>query len=217
MALLFEVRVAYALHRLGLAVNYEYKAGSGQRSVDFRVHGPPEWLIEAVRLGESDAMKAASKRSGNGFSLNLSSTARDKRQSEEGEIIKAMERIAEKACKFSKPSVARFHAVLVDMRGYLDGGDHDDYREMAYGTGAPRPENRHWWGDQPILGLFDPRNERESARLVQQRVHLIGFIAERRFCEGEIQNRGFYLPNPGVLASPEAAARAFQTYPLRPV
>lgn len=67
------------------------------------------------------------------------------------------------------------------------------------------------------IGLFDPKNDRESARLVQQRVHLIGFIAERRFCEGEIQNSGFYLPNPGLLASPEAAARAFQTYPLRPV
>jgi hypothetical protein len=217
MPLLFEVRVASALHRLGIRVSYEHRTGSGQRSADFRVQGKPEWLIEAVRLGESDAMKAATKRSGNGFSLNLSSAAGDEKQSEEGEVIKAMERIAEKACKFPKPRGARFHVVLVDVRGYLDGGDHDDYKEMAYGTGAPRPENRHWWRGEPVLGLFDLRNARHSARLVQQRVHLLGFIAERMFCEGEIQNIGFYLPNPGLLAGREAAAQAFQTYPLRQV
>jgi hypothetical protein len=216
--LLFEARVAYALNRLGITVSYEYKTGSGQKSADFRLQSKPQWLIEAVSLGESDAIKAATKRSGDLFSLYLSSRADDRTQSEEGELIKAMERIAEKGCKFPEPASSAFHVILADVRGYLGGGgDHDDYREMAYGTGAASPEHSHWWGDQPIRGLFDPKNPTRTARLIQERVHFIGFIAERRYHEGEIQNSGFYVWNPRLFTTQEIAERAFATYPLRPL
>ncbi len=217
MPLLFEVRIAYALHRAGVAVTYEHKAGAGRKSADFHVHGEPGWLIEAVRLAESDAIKAATKQSGNLFWLHLSSRARDRRQTEEGELIKAIERIEGKASKFPPPTGSNFHVIIIDVRGYLGhGGDCDDYREMAYGTGAAlAPENAHWWNGQPILGLFDARNSRASARLVQQHVHYLGFVQEKSFDDGEIQRVGFYLPNLMLFDTVDTAATAFAKYPLR--
>jgi len=218
MPLLFEVRIAYALHRAGVAVTYEQKTGAGQKSADFRVHGEPGWLIEAVRLAESNAVKAATKQSGNLFSLHLSSNAKDGRQSEEGELLKAIERIEAKASKFPPATASTFHVIVIDIRGYLGhGGDRDDYWEMAYGTGAAVvPEHSHWWNGQPILGLFDARNSRESVRLVQQRVHYLGFFKEKKFDDGEIQRVGFYLPNLTLFGTGDAAAIAFAKYPLRP-
>ena len=40
--LLFEVRFAYELHRIAATVDYEYRAGVGDSTVDFHVHGERE-------------------------------------------------------------------------------------------------------------------------------------------------------------------------------
>jgi hypothetical protein len=217
MPLLFEVRIAYAFYLVGVTASYEHMTGAGKKSADFRIHSQPEWIIEAVRLGESRAIRTATKESGDLFSLCLSTNAKDGRQSEEGELIKAMERVEVKASKFPSVVDGTFHVIVVDVRGFLGhGGDHDDYREMAYGTGAAlAPENAHWWNGQPIFGLFDSRNCKEAAQLVQQRVHFLGFVREQAFNAGEIQQVGFYLPNPTLFRTNGAAASVFGQYPLR--
>jgi len=61
MPLLLEIRVACAFQRNGIRPQYEFSAGSGTKSVDFHVHGTPEWLIEVVSLTESDAVKDATE------------------------------------------------------------------------------------------------------------------------------------------------------------
>ena len=56
MPLLFEVRFAFELHRCGVAADYEHVAGVGASSVEFRIKGPQEWLIELLSIRESQAL-----------------------------------------------------------------------------------------------------------------------------------------------------------------
>jgi hypothetical protein len=107
MPLLVEGRIAYTFHLLGLTPQYEYPAGSGTKSVDFLIQANPDWLIEVVSLRESNAVKEATQESGI--------------LSEEGEILRAMEHIADKAEKFPEPAPTALHVILVDTRGYLIG------------------------------------------------------------------------------------------------
>lgn len=167
-------------------------------------------------LRESNAVKKATEQNGILSSVLLSSLSEDPRQSEEGEIVRAMEHIADKAQKFPTPSPAARHVILTDMRGYLiKGGDHDDYREIAYGSSAVPPEHAHFWNGQAILGLFDEANSRNSARLVQERIHFLGFLNEKRYCKGEIQDIGYYLANPKFFKTSQEAAAAFDSCPLK--
>jgi len=215
MPLLLEIRIAYAFQQNGVEPQYEFAAGSGTKSVDFHVHGSPEWLIEVVSLRESDAIKDATLRDGLLSSVILSSLSADPKQSEEGEVVRAMEHIADKAEKFPIPSPGAFHVILVDMRGYGIGmADHHDFREIAYGAAAVREECRHYWNGHPVAGVFDTRNARRSARLVQTRVHFLGFLKEKHYCKGEIERIGYYLPNPGLLSTDEEAATTFLSFPL---
>lgn len=56
---LFELRFADEFARCGAAAEYEFAAGVGRSSVDFRVTQPGEWLIELVCLRTTDAVEAA--------------------------------------------------------------------------------------------------------------------------------------------------------------
>jgi hypothetical protein len=217
MPLLLELRIAFALHQNGYSPEYEFRTGAGTKSVDFRIQGSLDWLVEVVSLTESDAIKDATQRAGLFSSVILSSLAADPRQSEEGEVVRAIEKIAIKAKKFPIPSPGVFHVILVDMRGYGIGmADRYDYQEIAYGAAAVREECQHYWDGRPVVGLFDRRNTTNSARLVQGRVHFLGFLKERQYCEGEIQGIGRYLHNPSFFSTNEEAAAQADSFPLRP-
>jgi hypothetical protein len=56
MPFLFEARFALALHDCGITPEYEYAAGVGDTTVDFRFGS---WLVELYSLDESEALKAA--------------------------------------------------------------------------------------------------------------------------------------------------------------
>jgi hypothetical protein len=216
MPLLLEIRIAYAFQQNSVEPQYEFAAGSGTKSngrkpnittklFDFHVHGSPEWLIEVVSLRESYAIKDATLRDGLLTFVILSSLSADPKQSEEGEVVRAMEHIADKAEKFPIPSPGAFHLMA----------DHHDFREIAYGAAsAVREECRHYWNGHPVAGVFDTRNARRSARLVQTRVHFLGFLKEKHYCKGEIERIGYYLPNPGLLSTDEEAATTFLSFPL---
>jgi len=85
MPLLLEIRIAYAFQQNGVEPQYKFATGSETKSVDFHVHGSPEWLIEVVSLRESDAIKDATLRDGLLTSVILNSLSADPKQSEEGD------------------------------------------------------------------------------------------------------------------------------------
>ena len=108
--MLFEARVAYALAHAGVSdVEYEYSAGVGSSKVDFRLLSSPAWLVEAVSIGRSDAVEAASFQTGNHFGTILSSprasdTMEERKQSEEGEALLVVQKIGEKLHDGSGPT-----------------------------------------------------------------------------------------------------------------
>lgn len=229
-SLLFEARFAYELFRRGKQVQYEYAAGVGASTVEFRTSNSKDWLIELVSVRESDGVRLATNTSDRSFSMRLSSinlkkTTRDEqKQSEEAEMITAQHKIGEKVLargqptKFPRPSGA-IHAILVDMRGYIaKGGDKIDYRQIAYGPdGVPsdRRELIHYWENKPIRGLFEKIDEHpaKAAALLQERIHLLGFIVETEFREMEIADKAYWLPNPHLVL-PALEDEIKQTFPL---
>ncbi len=228
--LLFEVRYAHELLLAGVTPEYERAAGVGNSTVEFRIPGDPEWLVELVSLRESEALRASTHERGSRSARLLWTGSPDRRQSEEGEMIKAEERIVEKVfssgrpTKFPPPRDGAIHLVLADMRGYLGyGGDEIDYAQMALGeAGVPRERAHdvHCWEKEgklvPIAGLFEECNPLPAAQLVRERIHFLGFVAEREYREGEIRDTAYHLANPHLFADEDAAERAFLSYPLAP-
>ena len=219
--LLFEARFAYELFLRGIQAQYEFPAGIGASTIEFRIINSKEWLIELVSVCESEGMRLATKTSGDFFSTTLSSNnlislkadpkAREKqKQSEEAEMITAQHKIGEKVLsrgqptKFPDPSGA-IHAILVDMRGYIGmGGDWIDYRQIAYGPDGVPSDCKgliHFWEDKPIRGLFEKldKHPAQAASLLQKRIHLLGFIAEQEYRENEISDEAYWLPNPHLV------------------
>lgn len=227
---LFEIRFACALANAGLKATYEYAAGVGTSTVDFRVELDPPWLVELVSLHESDAFKAASWTDSTFGGYLLRTDADDPRQSEEGETLKAQERIGAKVfdskrgpIKFPEPA-GSIHMVMVDARGFMgDGhGDAADWRQMIHGpTGLEHYLVKYWTNPRTgaraaIRGLFEQECPLPAAGVAQQRLHVIGFICEKNFAPHEITKKSFYLCNPALFADETAARQALSQWPLRP-
>lgn len=235
--LLFEVRYAYEIHLRNIQVQYEYKAGVGQSTVDFRCVGEHEWFIELVSILPSKAGKQAIHEfNPSGIKLpdgvgvyeqTLASDSENQKMSEEGEILLAQQKIGEKVfaddqpIKFPVPKNA-FHVIVADIRGMLGIGganaqDRCDYLEIAYGSkwveqlGYPS----HKWQSQPIIGLFEAGNPLPSAKYIQERVHFIDFVCERKYEAGEIPKRTVWAANPFLFMYDKMKAREVRiTHPL---
>ncbi|MGO8763092.1 MAG: hypothetical protein ACLP2P_16250 [Desulfobaccales bacterium] len=225
---LFEIRFANSLAMAGVTAEYEHSTGEGNTTVDFKVNLDPPWLVELVSLHESEAFKEACFTSGELQGFMLSSNAIDPRQSEEGEIIKAQERIGSKLydkkrgpIKFPKPNEA-IHMVMVDARGFLgDGqGDKADWRQIAHGPHGLKDCFIRFWTDPktgqcaPIRGLFEQSCPLPASRVIQERLHIIGFVCERTFEEGEIKERAFYCGNPAMFENEEKERIVISNWPL---
>lgn len=228
---LFEIRFAHSLAMTGVTAEYEHSTGVGNTTVDFKVNLNPPWLVELVSLYESEAFKRASWSSGAYYGFRLSSDAADPRESEEGEILKAQERIGSKfwsdkkqaPIKFPEPKRA-IHLLMVDARGFLgDGlGDRVDWHHIAYGPYGLEEHFIRFWTDPktgqrtPILGLFDPNCPLVASRVIQERLHFIGFVCERTFETGEIKERAFYCCNPALFGNKEQVWMVISHWPLIP-
>ncbi len=141
---LFELRFAYALHRAGTTPRYEIP-GEARATIDFGFASQRRpWAVELLRLGETQAVKAATGHSVDEHGVAwsgrvLSTVAEDPTQSTEGETLKAVERICQKCeqsgrpHKFPVPGDA-FHMILVDFRTVLNGGDVHDRLHVALGA-----------------------------------------------------------------------------------
>jgi hypothetical protein len=223
MPLMFEVRYAHELLLAGSSATYEYATGLGDSSVDFRTDTCPPWLIELVSVRTSEATRRATREMGLFSETLLVPTPDDPDRSEVGEIIRAQGKIGEKVLAGTAPTKFPrvddcFHMILIDMRGFLlNGGDFGDYCEIAYGRRGFRPEQfplLHLVSGLPIKGLFEPENARPAARLIQERVHVLSFVCERDFYEGEISKITYSVPNYGLFRDSDAVRVALRTHPL---
>lgn len=229
--LLFELRFASELHRRGLQAKYEAQQGNAPGSVDFEFSRDGlTWAVELVSIMTSQAVKDATVHSGIFFQTALSSDASDARQSEEGEILIAQQKIVGKVLagdevmKFPLPAMNRYHVVIADMRGFgLTGGDVLDYREIAFGPRAFTQADvhfRHFWKSkdgsfQPIRGIFEKENQfLRGASAFQQRIHLLGFSFDEDYVPGSVVSHSYYVGNPHLEGGTDA--NVFDQYPMRP-
>ena len=237
--MLFEARVAYALHQANINPIYEYKAGVGESSVDFYLLGPPKFLVEIVSLQESQGVRNATWKQ-DGFirfclsDHNLYEEGKD-RQTEVAQLLYAQWKLIEKVyakgrpIKFPIPTKNVYHVILADMRGYLGGaglfGSSEDFIEIVYG-GACLLSQTRWRphgipqkdGTRSFLtGLFQTNKEYPSlgGRYLRQRVHLIGFVVERAYQPDEIGTKAStcFFSNPYLL-KPMEASELVNTFPL---
>lgn len=230
MSFLFEIRFACALAAAGLTAEYEHGSGVGNSTVDFRVELNQPWLVELVSLHESDAFKAASWADGARQGYVLRTDADDPRQSEEGETLKAQQRIGEKVFDPKRGPIkfpqrcGTIHMVMVDARGFGGSGlgDAADWYQIAQGpNGLDADVVKHWTNPEtgvraPIRGLFEHSCPLRAARTLQARLHVIGFVCERTFTDGEIRKRAFYHCNPSLFEDEGAACDMMSQWPLRP-
>ena len=222
LPLLFEVRVAYELHRVGMIADYEFAAGVGKSTLDFRVSGRPDWLIETVSVQESDATKAATTELGGVARVALATSASDAKGSEEGELLLLEQKITEKVwhsgapTKFPVPGGA-LHLILVDTRGFNLGiGDHFDYNHATHGISAlPDEVYFRYWQGTPIKGLFERENPLLGARLVQDRIHFVGFVRESEYRNAEISEKTYLCPNPHLFMDNDTAREAYESFALK--
>jgi hypothetical protein len=232
MPFLFEARIAYALHRRGVNVQYEYPTGVGSSSVDFHVvSNGHNWLIEIVKIGESVAATDATRHDGPYTTRVLKTpsagaTAAESKQSPEGELLLVEQKIAEKVMRGRKPikfpePATELHMIIIDTRAFLNGGDADDYAQIAYGRDGmrhqgnilkwPNPKTGKW---EPIKGLFQPENPLRGARLIQERIHFLGFVAEKTYEDEEIPRLTVPCANPHLISNEQAVRTAWGTNPL---
>lgn len=228
--LFFELRYAEALHIAGTFADYEVNCDVGTSTVDFRVRATPQWLVELVSLGASDAMRAATQNNGAWTSLMLSSPQpsapkNEQNQSEEAEIIKAQERIGEKAFRKGKPvkfpvPAGEVHMIMVDARGFIGGfGDDADWQHIANGAGGLSAATVRYWtntrtgASEAITGLFEPHNPARASTTIRERIHVIGFVYEKTFEQGEIAGSTRYEFNPNL--DGDALRGAWAAWPLR--
>lgn len=223
----FELRLAHALLRAGIAPGYEV-AGEGESTLDFGfAAGGHDWLAELMRLEETQAVKAATAATvdADGIpwrSMVLSTTAEDRRQSPEGETLKAVQRICQKCerdgrpHKFPAPAGA-FHVLLVDFRTFMNGGDRDDRLHVGLGGDFVGNEfNRLFWEGKLITGAYHPETTMRGAEHLRGRVHFLGFVDEKNYEPGAFAAGTQFIANPHMFKSGAEASATIAGWPLQP-
>lgn len=223
-ARLFELRFGHALHQANVEPRYEV-AGEAQSTLDYSFQaGGRDFLVEMMRLEETAAVKAATTAEtfDDGAVMvkrTLTSTGKDPKQSEEGETLKAVQRICQKFESGGKPHKfpaigSGTHILLVDMRTFLNGGDSWDRIEISLNGNLVPPGFRHHWQGKVISGVFDAGNTMRGAREARERLHFIGFVNEKTFENGEFGASIQFVANPNIFKTPEEARAALEGWPL---
>ena len=225
--LLFELRFAFALHLHGIDPQYEI-SGEGQSNIDFGFRSAGQyWRAELMRLNETQAAKDATytRVTADGIQLSsrhLSTDSEDNRQSDDGETLKAVQRICNKCertgnpHKFPLPN-GSYHMLLIDFRQFLGGGDEQDKIHIGLGGEfLARDEQRMFWEGKLISGVFNTRTTVRGAKEARERVHFLGFVDERMFVSGEIAHTTEFIANPHLFDAGRDAISALNTWPFRP-
>ena len=229
-ALLFELRFGYALSQTGLHPNYEVR-GEGESTIDYGfTSNSGAWAVELMRLEETDATRRAtrSETDEDGIewsSQTLSSRGADPAQSEEGETLKAVQRICQKferngrPHKFPQPATGCWHALVVDLRTFLTA--RSDVFDMAHialgGSVLTNDFHRRYWQGQLISGVFDERTSVRGAIEARQRLHFLGFVNEEEYAPGQFAAGTTFFANPFLFQQIEDVRTAMATWPLQPM
>jgi hypothetical protein len=224
-AKLFELRFGHSLHKAGILPRYE-TAGQGQSTLDYGfTSGGRDFLVEMMRLEETDAVRATTttEKFADGAVMvgrHLSTDAEDPRQSEEGETLKAVERICQKfesggkPHKFPAPGSAT-HVLLVDFRTFLNGGDERDCVHVGLGGELVLSEaHRRYWKGNLITGVFSPRTKLRDAAEARERLHFIGFVNEKSYETGAFGRAIQFIANPHLFKTSDEARAALAGWPL---
>ena len=225
----FELRQGYALLKARVATRYEVP-GEGDSTLDFGfASSGRDWNVEMMRLNETEGVKAAthSHTAGDGTvwtSRILGLGSQDKKQTSEGETLKAIQRICQKCEKGGKPHKfkvpnSQLNALLVDMRTFQNGGDGFDRIHIALG-GAYVPEQyRMYWGEgkdrRLVSGVFSPENSMKGASEARDRMHFIGFVNERTFAPDAYQDAIVFVANPHLFKDEAEMRAAIETWPFK--
>jgi len=222
--LFFELRFGYALDRAGIAPRYE-TAGEGGSTVDFGFTADGhDWLVELMRLEETDAVRRATHTGADEDGVTwsrrmLSSNADDPAQSGEGETLKAVQRICQKCerdgrpHKFPEPA-GTYHVILIDFRTFLHGGDVYDRIHVGLGGEYVPPQYRQYWEDRLISGVFSPCTPVRGAAQARERVHFLGFVNKQSYECDAFGPAAEFIANPYLFESAAQARSALATWPL---
>ncbi len=226
-SLFFELRFGHALHTAGIIPEYEIPGESGS-TIDFGFQsGKCSFRVELMRLTETAAAKAATHETivGQGVPLvtrELSTDAADPKQSEEGETLKAVERICQKCERDGKPwkfppTDGLINVLLVDFRTFLHGGDVNDRIHVALGG---KKVGSHWyrryWEEKLITGVFSPETTLRGGTEARSRLNFIGFINEKTYEPGGFPAATQFVANPQLLTSADEARAVLAEWPLQP-
>ncbi|MBR1129896.1 hypothetical protein [Bradyrhizobium iriomotense] len=224
-AKLFELRFGSELHKAGIQPRYEV-AGEGDSTLDYGfASGGQEYLVEMMRLEETDAVRAATTKEEfeDGAVMvkrQLTTTAEDSRQSEEGETLKAVERICQKferdgtPHKFPPPGSAT-HVLLADVRTLFNGGDKWDRVNVGLGGEyVPHEFFRRYYRGRLVTGVFSPKTTLKGAAEARERLHFIGFVNEQSYENGGFGSSIQFIANPHLFKSVEDARAALAGWPL---
>jgi hypothetical protein len=117
---------------------------------------------------------------------------------------KAVERICQKCerggrpHKFPVPGNA-YHALLVDFRTFLNGGDKFDRIHVGLGGEfVPGEFHRRYWNGRLISGVFSSRTGIRGAEIIRERVHFLGFVREREYGVGAFGPAIQFIGNPNL-------------------
>lgn len=207
--LTFEARVCYAALLHGIEPDYEFATGIGASSVDLRISGSLEWLIELVSADENQSLQEATSEqvlsTGTTMrSLELRSDSEDQRFTEGYEMVKLQAKLYEKVCqknsphKFPEVKPDIIQIILCDARGFLGGEGPDEYhiQQLCYGPSAVPGAFVQFVDNQAVRGIFEESNSRQGAKLLRERIHLIGFCIENEFGEDCTRNSISWCSNP---------------------
>ena len=229
-SIMFELRFAAEVCRRGFEAVYESK-GVNDSSIEFKIEVEGvSWLIELISICSSDAARGAVVSKNGLYSQLLQTGNSDERQTPEGELILVEQKIGEKVFhnnrphKFPEPKPNSFHVIIVDMRGFLDGGggDKTDYIQISSGAQHIPRELREltaFWKNkegvlEPIKGLYEENNPLRAARYVRERIHFLGFVAEKEYSINEIMSKLYHIPNP-ILFRDCSASTVYGHYPMK--
>jgi len=225
----FELRFGHALEIAGVSPRYEVP-GEADSTLDFGFTSKGKtWAVELMRLNETAAAKAATvELDDEGITFVkriLSSGGDDPRQSPEGETLKTIQRICQKCENNGKPHkfpqpTDTLHALLVDMRNHLNGGDVWDRIHIALATERiPDARLRYFWDQKPITGVFDKRTTMKGASAARERLHFLGFVGGRKHNSYKAEELGTtidFIGNPHLFKSSEEMNAAMATWPFQP-
>ena len=228
---LFEVRFAYAIYKAGLNAEYEFSSNMKGSTVDFKVIGNTNWLIELTSLRESSAVKDNTKTENEYFEFISRTKAGAENSPEIRDLIKLQSAIC---CKISdsktpnkignpikfpeiKPNL--YQMILVDVRSFMGvGGDFYDWFNVAYGSKklASLDQGIHcrYLKDNEgkislIKGLFEEDHPDLRSQHIRDRIHALAFISEKKYDENEIITNMCLFPNPAYFEENESFIKIF--------